>query len=230
MVTVKEYLQLKTRLSNLRCSEKTVKTKERAEYIKKNIADITEQIKIAETQEDVTTYLSLIKKKQRLQQTIGSRKYYNKDASQLEEQLDDILHQIDILKEVPLPKSNQVNTTHINSNELLDRLEQSITKIESTLSISDGKSNAYYIINLAWTSIIDSVQNPVIEFMKMSNFISVTESANMITWKYSYDTIEERAQVKSLQVCASHLLEIVKKMFSDSWKIDAEIFGKKQQY
>lgn len=231
MVTVKEYLQLKTRLTNLNCSAKTVKSKERAEAIQKTITEVSEQIKYAETQEDVTTYLALLKKKQRLQQTIGARKYYNKDVSQLESQLNDILHQIDILKEVPLPdlKPVQLNTPTNNSNELLDRLEQSVSKLESILSISSAESNDYYIINLAWTMVTDSIMDPVVEFMKMTNYISMNETANTISWKFAYDTIEEKAQAKSLQMCASHLLEVMKKAHSH-WQSDAEIFGKIQHY
>lgn len=248
MITVQEYIQLKAKLSNLKGSVKSIKSKARLLSTNNIIAEIQRQIDDAETQEDVVKYLTLADKKRKLQRYISNQKFNKKDTTRLESQLQEVNTEMDELKntkssksaEIPVrvstptltpisrPVATPAVTPAINiAPSAIEKLDNIIAKMEKLLPTpTDG---TYYIINLAWTSISDAIKSPVMEFLNMSSYISIEESPNMVVWKFHYDTIEEKTMVKSLQTCASHLLNIMKKTYSTD-QSDAEIFGKIQQY
>ena len=244
MITVQEYIQLKAKLSNLKGSVKSIKSKARLLTTNNIISEIQQQINNAETQEDVVKYLALADKKRKLQRYISNQKFNKKDTTRLEFQLQEVNTEMDELKntkssksaEIPVrvstptltPISRPVATPVANiTPSAIEKLDNIIAKMEKLLPTpTDG---TYYIINLAWTSISDAIKSPVMEFLNMSSYISIEESPNMVVWKFHYDTIEEKTTVKSLQTCASHLLNIMKKTYSTD-QSDAEIFGKIQQY
>lgn len=244
MITVQEYIQLKAKLSNLKGSVKSIKSKVRLLSTNNIIAEIQRQIDDAETQEDVVKYLALSDKKRKLQRYISNQKFNKKDTTRLESQLQEVNTEMDELKNTKTSKSVEtqarissptltpisrpVATPTINiTPSAIEKLDNIIAKMEKLLPTpTDG---TYYIINLAWTSISDAIKSPVMEFLNMSSYISIEESPNMVVWKFHYDTIEEKTMVKSLQTCASHLLNIMKKTYSTD-QSDAEIFGKIQQY
>ena len=248
MITVQEYIQLRAKLSNLKGSVKSIKSKARLLSTNNIIAEIQRQIDDAETQEDVVKYLALSDKKRKLQRYISNQKFNKKDTTRLESQLQEVNTEMDELKNVKTSKSVETQV-HISTPTLtpisrpvttpvvtpvtnitpsaIEKLDNIIAKMEKLLPTpTDG---TYYIINLAWTSISDAIKSPVMEFLNMSSYISIEESPNMVVWKFHYDTIEEKTMVKSLQTCASHLLNIMKKTYSTD-QSDAEIFGKIQQY
>lgn len=226
-MNVASYLNLKKKRNNVadrlrlarrlrrRANIDTPDEKEKA--FEQVLANYEKQIKEAENTDSVKEYLNLIKRKARLSQQKALNERRGKDIMKIIEQINELQNKIIIFEQVEPDEQVQKTTSRIP--------QQTPQPI-----IAQPKELVYYIINLAWTSITDSIQGPVAEFMKMSNHISVTESPNMITWKYPYDTIEEMAQVKALQMCASHLLEVVKKSVGDTWKSDAEVFGKIQKY
>ena len=248
MITVQEYIQLKAKLSNLKGSVKSIKSKARLLSTNNIISEIQRQIDDAETQEDVVKYLALSDKKRKLQRYISNQKFNKKDTTRLESQLQEVNTEMDELKNTKTSKSVEtqvristptltpisrpVATPVVNSAaniapSVIEKLDNIIAKMEKLLPTpTDG---TYYIINLAWTSISDAIKSPVTEFLNMSSYISIEESPNMVVWKFHYDTIEEKTMVKSLQTCASHLLNIMKKTYSTD-QSDAEIFGKIQQY
>lgn len=244
MITVQEYIQLKAKLSNLKGSVKSIKSKARLLSTNNIISEIQRQIDDAETQEDVVKYLALSDKKRKLQRYISNQKFNKKDTTRLESQLQEVNTEMDELKNVKISKSVEtqvyistptltpiskpVVTPTVNiTPSAIEKLDNIIAKMEKLLPTpTDG---TYYIINLAWTSISDAIKSPVTEFLNMSSYISIEESPNMVVWKFHYDTIEEKTMVKSLQTCASHLLNIMKKTYSTD-QSDAEIFGKIQQY
>lgn len=244
MITVQEYIQLKAKLSNLKGSVKSIKSKARLLSTNNIISEIQRQIDDAETQEDVVKYLTLADKKRKLQRYISNQKFNKKDTTRLESQLQEVNTEMDELKNTKSSKSIETQV-HISTPTLtpisrpvvtpvtniapsaIEKLDNIIAKMEKLLPTpTDG---TYYIINLAWTSISDAIKSPVMEFLNMSSYISIEESPNMVVWKFHYDTIEEKTMVKSLQTCASHLLNIMKKTYSTD-QSDAEIFGKIQQY
>lgn len=244
MITVQEYIQFKAKLSNLKGSVKSIKSKARLLSTNNIISEIQQQIDDAETQEDVVKYLALSDKKRKLQRYISNQKFNKKDTTRLESQLQEVNAEMDELKNAKSSKPVETQV-HISTPTLtpisrpvatpatniipsaIEKLDDIIAKMEKLLPTStDG---TYYIINLAWTSISDAIKSPVMEFLNMSSYISIEESPNMVVWKFHYDTIEEKTMVKSLQTCASHLLNIMKKTYSAD-QSDAEIFGKIQQY
>lgn len=244
MITVQEYIQLKAKLSNLKGSVKSIKSKARLLSTNNIISEIQRQIDDAEKQEDVVKYLALSDKKRKLQRYISNQKFNKKDTTRLESQLQEVNAEMDELKNVkpsksaetqvristptltPISKPVVTPATNITPSAI-EKLDNIIAKMEKLLPTpTDG---TYYIINLAWTSISDAIKSPVMEFLNMSTHISIEESPNMVVWKFHYDTIEEKTMVKSLQTCASHLLNVMKKTYSTD-QSDAEIFGKIQQY
>ena len=252
MITVQEYIQLKAKLSNLKGSVKSIKSKARLLSTNNIISEIQQQIDDAETQENVVKYLALSDKKRKLQRYISNQKFNKKDTTRLESQLQEVNAEMDELKNVKPSKSAETRvcvstptltpisrsvTTPVTTPaatpvtniapSVIEKLDNIIAKMEKLLPTpTDG---TYYIINLAWTSISDAIKSPVTEFLNMSSYISIEESPNMVVWKFHYDTIEEKTMVKSLQTCASHLLNVMKKTYSTD-RSDAEIFGKIQQY
>lgn len=244
MITVQEYIQLKAKLSNLKSSVKSIRSKARLLSTNNIISEIQRQVDDAETQEDVVKYLALSDKKRKLQRYISNQKFNKKDTTRLESQLQEVNTEMDELKNVKSSKPVEIQA-HVSTPTLtpisrpvatpvtnitpsaIEKLDDIIAKMEKLLPTpTDG---TYYIINLAWTSISDAIKSPVMEFLNMSSYISIEESPNMVVWKFHYDTIEEKTMVKSLQTCASHLLNIMKKTYSTD-QSDAEIFGKIQQY
>lgn len=240
-MTVPEYLQLKRKKTNLSTTIKGLKnpSPEKMTQIKTNLQKTIDAIAVAEkSDEDIINYKQILKRKIRLQRQISSWKKYKKDTSKLKEQLSSLSQRILEMESAQIPIHTTENIIPKTLTEkTVIRIPQdptpSFTTAQTRSHISVSLVNTktpptYYIINLAWTHITKEIQNPVKSFLNMSNYMSVSETPNTITWKYSYDTTEEKAQVKAMQTCSAHLLQVMKDILNDS--SDAEIFGKIQKY
>ena len=236
-MTVQEYLQLKRKKNNLLAS-KGLKdlSDEKKKSIETNLQNVTKAIEAAEKSDEIIIgYKQILNRKIRLQQQIGSWKYYKKDTSKLEEQLLSITSRISEIESTQIPKEYIIPKTSHEETTIKISQDQppmfTTTQTNSHISISSVNTKitpSYYIINLAWTRITKEIQEPVKLFLNMSNHMSINETPNTISWKYSYDTVEEKAQAKALQTCSSHLLQVMKNALNVS--SDAEIFGKIQKY
>ncbi len=206
---------------------------------KSQLNKVNETIQEAEKQDNIIHYLDLCKRKIRLQQTIGSWKYYKKDTSKMEEALSEVQQEIEQLEtqteriETPTvqkPVSTQIET----ADPVLEKLDEILSKL-NTPQLTQVSEPTYYIINLAWSKGQgNEIINAVRDFLNMTNYIesysemSDERDEHVISWKYTYDSLEEQATVKSIRMCASHLLDTLK-----TWRsgmTDAEIFHKVQKY
>lgn len=231
MITVYDYKRLKTKKINISTSIKSSPDKNSTKVItlQARLKEINQQIADAEKEQAIIEYLNILKRKTRLQKQIGSWKRHKKDPTKMEEQLESLLERITEM-ESPLTTNLPQSTT------------QQIVQVQKpTVTVNAPTESTYYIINLAGSKgISGQIVESVKQFLSMSNHIefnkfddTTSTSAGgrdsfMFTWKFSYDTVEEQAQVKALRICAVHLIDTLKSWSSD--ETDAEVFGKIQQY
>jgi protein subunit release factor A len=242
-ISVHDYNLLKDKkynlIQNIKYSD--AKSEKIAEY-KSQLNKVEEDIIKAEKQDNIAHYLDLCKRRIRLQQTIGSWKYYKKDTSKLEESLKVVQQEIEMLESVTYHHVSPVVTEPPQSqqsvNPILEKLGEKLGEILGKLDapqLTQTSEPTYYIINLAWSKGQgNEIINTVRDFLNMSNYIesysemSDERDEHVISWKYTYDSLEERATVKAIRMCAGHLLDTLK-----NWKpgvTDAEIFHKLQKY
>lgn len=239
-ISVYEYNFLKDKKYNLTQNIKysEAKPEKIAEY-KNQLSKVEAEIQEAEKQDNILHYLGLGKRRIRLLQTIGSWKYYKKDTSKLEETLKEVQQEINQLEtkteRIVTPTACVPASAPTGTKEpILEKLDEILNKIQSP-QLTQVSEPTYYIINLAWTKGQgNEIINAVRDFLNMSNYIeshsemSDERDEHIISWKYQYDTPEEQATVKSIRMCAGHLLDTLK-----TWKsgtTDAEIFHKVQKY
>jgi len=255
-ITVPEYNRLKDSKYNLTQNIKYSEAgPEKIAELKRKLNEVEKKIAEAEKEENIQHYLDLLRRKIRLQQTIGSWKYYKKDTTQMEVNLKKIMDEVAELESekthmvVPLggPLIGGAKPTSIrmdaeldhpdkqpNCRELVQQILKEIGFTKPEASVNQGSEPTYYIINLAWSKEENNVINAVRDFLNMSNYIeSYSEMSDerdeyVMTWKYAYDSIEEQASVKALRMCACHLLDVLKTWNPDV--TDAEVFGKAQKY
>lgn len=248
MISVFEYNKLKDTkynlIQNIKYSEAGP---EKVAELKKQLKQVEDDIVAAEKEETIIKYNDLIKRRIRLQQTIGSWKYYKKDTTKLEENLNLLIQEISAMEldhaATSKPAISQQKTTTLNTRNVDEMFKVILEKMgNSTPStqVTAGSEPTYYIINLAWSRTgTDESANCIIEavkdYLNMTNYTEASSDFSdergerMITWKYNYDTIEEQANVKALKMAAVHLLDILKTQWNPGLT-DAELFGKVQKY
>lgn len=245
-MTAYQYTKLKDRrvnvLQNIKSGSNVVKWQTELKCIDSTLEE-------AENDPEIQNYKDLIKRKSRLQQTLGSWKYHHKDTTKLEAQIEEITTTISLLMEgsqnqptepliivtpedraTPIPLQSETTPPDI-VNIIKDLFEKHLPP-QPTQKASQP---TYYIINLAWSKADsdDKVINMIRDFLNTSNWIdresnlSEDRGESMLVWKFNYDTIEEQAMVKAIKTCASHMIDTLKKW---SLTTDAEIFGRVQKF
>lgn len=240
-ISVYDYILLKVKKYNLTQNLKYADTKpEKINEHKAQLDEVEEAIREAEKQDNIVHYLNLCKRRIRLQQTIGSWKYYKKDTSKLEESLKSVQQEIEMLETVtyhdvsPVSSESPQQPTDSAKDQVAEKLDEILGKL-NTPQLTQVSEPTYYIINLAWSKGQgNEIINTVRDFLNMTNYIesysemSDERDEHVITWKYSYDSFEEQTTVKAIRMCAGHLLDTLK-----AWRsgiTDAEIFHKVQKY
>lgn len=217
---------------------------ERMVELKTQLQQVKQAIQDAEKTEPIIQYLDLLKRKARIRKTMGSWKRHGKDVSKFEESLAVLTKEIEEMEADPTPsvatKPTDLTLTQDLSipkelNDLLHKIAEQLDEKSSSAQVNAGSESTYYIINLAWSKDDGKgVVNMVRDFLSMSNYtetysdISDEREEHIITWKFTYDTIEEQANVKALKMAAVHMLDTLKTWHSGS--TDAEVFGKVQKY
>ena len=239
-ISVYDYNFLKDKKYNLTQNIKYSEAKpEKIEEYKSQLSKVDEDIQEAEKQDNIIHYLDLCKRRIRLQQTIGSWKYYKKDTSKLEETLSEVQQEIErletkteriVIPSVCVPASDPIGI----KDPVLEKLGEILGKLNAP-QLTQVSEPTYYIINLAWSKGQgNDIINAVRDFLNMTNYIesysemSDERDEHVISWKYAYDTLEEQTTVKAIRMCAGHLLDTLK-----TWRsgmTDAEIFHKVQKY
>lgn len=197
--TITEYLGLKRKLRELEKSLDIIPkdNKDLTDSCQKKIDNISKQINLIEKTSIIVDYKKLLSQKTNLIQRISGFRRYKKDTSVLEHQLQELLDKIDNLdKQTVKPREQIINTAQIN----------------------------YYIINLAWSNVDERILNILKEYLNRSTYINFEPCEHMMRWKFSYDSLEERSHVKSLLMASSHMLDVLKDLYSK--ESDIEIFGK----
>ena len=214
-MTAYQYIQLKNRrisiIHNIHSGSNTAKWKT-------ELKRIDNTLKEAEEDPEVQNYISLTKQKSKLQQTIGVWKRHHKDTTELESQMKAISDSIALLTTAPRESSSESTPTPQPGQKMIHHT-----------------SPTYYIINLAWSraDLNDKIINITRDFLNASNWIdresnlSEDRGESILTWKFSYDTVEEQATVKAIKMCASHMIDTLKKWSATT---DAEVFGKIQGF
>lgn len=219
MTTVYEYIRLKKRRVNMKTNIRSLpEDSKRFKLYKTKIVEIAEQLDELKHEENIAEYLRMCDRRANLKKQISCWKHYGKDASKLENQYEILNAKIISLEETDDPAKNISETETIN-----------VINASETVKLTPTPDPTYYIINLAWTRIPFDISTAIKEFLCMSSYMGIEETANTISWKFSYDTIEEQANVKSLRICACHLLDVLKKLCQTE-PTDAEIFGKIQKF
>ena len=238
-ISVYDYNLLKDKKYNLVQNIKYSEAKpEKINEYKSQLSKIEKDIQEAEKQDNITHYLDLCKRRIRLQQTIGSWKYYKKDVSKLEETLKSVQQEIETLESVIYhnvqPISSEPPQTQQSNTDIEKKLDEILNKIQAS-QLTQVSEPTYYIINLAWSKGQgNEIINAVRDYLNMTNYIesysemSDERDEHVFSWKYSYDSFEEQATAKAIRMCAGHLLDTLK-----TWRsgiTDAEIFHKVQKY
>ncbi len=211
MNIISEYKELKKRRVNLKASMSTVKTAERRKELENILVDI--ERKLCEMSDNITVrdYLSKQKKLCELKKKQGLYNYYKKDTVQLSSAIRELESELVLLEIGKIPIQQEPEHTEI---------------------VKESHSNTYYSINLAWSGNNRDVIDAVCGFLNKSSYAELQSDQSdqreehMITWKYFYESNEEKIISKDLYVCASHLLEVLKTVFPSN----AELFGKIQNY
>lgn len=229
-MTPYEYKEMKSRKANLYTSLKKISDKKSARYHSKaGILDkINKQIADAEKEDpEIIAYLNMLKKCSRLRQTLGSWRYHKKDTSAIEAELNELSQKILLLEAAP-------SCCPIVVTQQEQPIVQQTTKPEP--KVTQSPDPTYYIIKLAWSKGTpeDNVIKSVQEFLDMTEYVNTKKieasdrGEYVYEWSFYYDSTEEQIKVKSLRMCAMHLLNVLK-----TWApgvTDAEVFGKIQKY
>lgn len=237
-MTITEYKKLKQRLRKV---EKLPKN----EQIQNNLLELQQQVAAAEKIDIIykfnfySTQLTDIKK------LIGCWTYYKKDTTKLIEKQADIENKLSAImqqdsstvQQEPMKKSI-AQQTHAApqqtglEQEVLKMLKQIDSKVTKDSDVVTDPT--YYIINLAWSKEDGFIINTVRDFLNMTNHIhssrevEETRGETMMSWKFNYDTIEERSSVKTTLTAADHLLSVLRSRYPG--QTDAEVFGKMIKY
>lgn len=238
MSLVPEYIQLKHKYASTKTNIGGLRENSRLKASHENILrTLKEQINHLEQEDgDVKTYIHLKQRCASLKKKIAINKHYGHSVNSIEDQLNELLIQLqkyelldsdidkvtNTLETQETPKS--LSTNDKKSNKESNKESQKISKQK----IQIKQDPNYYIINLAWTNTDQKILDHMQRFLNESTYMKYEKSANMMTWKFFYDTTEERSLVKALQISSVHLLKIFKELFDPS--SDAEIFGKIQNY
>lgn len=205
---VVKYLDIKQRIKSLKTSIRNTRTREKFQSIYKELSDECETLNNLEKLKPVVEYKILRQRQVNLTKSIAIKKKYNIESSELQEELDQINNDMLIMT------GKSTNNTRTKK-----------TKKSTKKATSDPQS--YYMISLAWTIYNPNIISTVSSFLFRSSYLKYEKNDNMMIWKFGYDTDEEKSMVKSLQICAAHLLDVIKGAMGET---DAEIFGKPIDY
>ena len=237
-MTITEYKKLKQQLRKV---EKLPKN----EQIQNNLLELQQQVAAAEKIDIIykfnfyNTQLTDIKK------LIGCWTYYKKDTTKLIEKQADIENKLSAIMQQDSStvqqesmKKSVAQQTHAAPQQT--GLEQEVLKMLKQIDSKVTKDSAivsdptYYIINLAWSKEDGFIINTVRDFLNMTNHIHSSREVEeargetMMSWKFNYDTIEERSSVKTTLTAADHLLSVLRSRYPG--QTDAEVFGKMIKY
>lgn len=217
-----EYILLKKKRTNLlerisSCKNNPTKL----DALKALLETLNQEITEAEADTNIIKYLGLIDKKVALLKAIGMGRYYRKDVSEKEKELEQIQLTISIMEtgeqkqNTPQPPQNvpqiQINTGDSN--------------------LKGCNDHSYYIINLGWSNDEDNqIVNCIRDFLNRSQYHKAektndaSRNENIMSWHYPFDTMEEQTSVKTLRMAATHMLDVLKSWYPET--TDAEIFGR----
>lgn len=237
-MTIAEYKKLKQQLRKV---EKLPKD----EQIQNNLIELKQQVAAAEKIDIIykfnlySTQLTDIKKQ------IGCWTYYKKDTTKLIEKQSDIENKLSAI----MQQDSSTTQQHPMEKPVVQQipaapqqtgLEQEVLKILKQIDSKVTQDNTtaadptYYIINLAWSKEDGFIINTVRDFLNMTNHIhssreiEETRGETMMSWKFNYDTIEEKSSVKATLTAADHLLSVLRSRYPG--QTDAEVFGKMIKY
>ncbi len=226
MSFISEYLDLKKQYKSLYHNVMVLPdgSKRKAVYTAR-LEETDNSISVLEENEDVKKYHQLKKQIEYLKRKIWSKKRNNQNVESLESDLSKLKSQLlaceegaeTTLASIPTPPTRKKKNKPTKSTKKTE-----ITNIQTKPEV------CYYIINLAWSNTDQKILDYTRDFLNESTYIQYHESANMMSWKFVYDTLEEKSLVKALQISAVHLLKIIKELLDKN--SDAEIFGKIQNY
>ena len=236
MSLVSEYIQLKHKYSNIKTNIGGLRENSSLRTSHENkLKTLKEQINHLEQEdENVKTYIHLKQRCVSLKKKIAINKYYGHTVTSIEDQLNELLIQLqkyehqDSCEKLDRDSQKTYRRDNQDSDKNFNKESSKEPQKISKQKIQIKQDPNYYIINLAWTNTDQKILDHMQRFLNESTYMKYEESANMMTWKFFYDTVEERSLVKSLQISSVHLLKIFKELFDPN--SDAEIFGKIQNY
>lgn len=248
MSFVSEYIQLKHKYTSIKTNIGGLREKSLLRISHENrLKTLKEQISHLEQEdEDVKTYIHLKQRCASLKKKIAINRYYGHSVTSIEGQLKESLDQLQKYEQQEsdeklnddLQKITNYDDRTIENLKNHQTTDKSLTKTNKNPNKESQKipkqkiqikqDPSYYIINLAWTNTDQKILDNIRRFLDKSTYMKYEESANMMTWKFFYDTIEEQSLVKALQISSVHLLQVFKELFDQH--SDAEIFGKIQNY
>lgn len=223
-MTIREYINLKKQYSSVK--HKLGKLDDHSihytSYVNKfyELQEILEDVE--QNDSEISEYVKLKKLISDLKRKIGPLKYWGKDSSTEEAQLAEAQEKFNKYETAAKKHTDVQTKTYLPSYEIKD--SDDVTVSEPGL---DNKL-IYYNINLAWSKEERKIIDCIKDFIDKSNYIKFDSSPNTMTWKFAYDTAEEKATVKALLVAASHMIDTLVGVFGAD--TDVEIFGKIQNY
>lgn len=165
----------------------------------------------AEADANISRYLFLLNKKTTLSKAVSVGKYYNKDVSEKEKELQYVLSTLSKIENEDLTQNNTRNTSDSN--------------------LKGCNDHSYYIINLGWSNDEENqIVNCIRDFLNRSQYhktektTDASRKENIMSWHYPFDTLEEQTVVKTLRMATTHMLDVLKSWYPET--TDAEIFGK----
>ena len=212
-MSIAEYINVKKKYYGLKINIRAY-SEEAAKKASKKLLDYKSFMDAAEETDDVKHYLSLRKKRTALRRRVSSPKCTSSDKQSL----------YDIEQEIYKLESPCVTPPPTPP------LNPSISSSNNTNIVDHSNNPVYYIISLAWSGDSNMVTDCVMKFLCSTNYIEKNmthydqTSENILNIKYSYDTTEEIAVVKSLLIAGSHIISAF------NTDTNVEVYGKIQKY
>jgi len=213
---IQDYLKYKKRVTTIKTSIRIATKRNGLESVRKfteEMEGLNKKIAVLEDDPNIKKYISLKNQLGRLQTTKALHERHNKDVTKLTQTIGEIEEEM----------SQMLGDTQLMAKQEVKPVAEIITSIKKP---TIQASISYYSINLAWSNKNDQVLKMVSGFLNRSNYMKFEQNPHMMIWQFAYNTTEEIAMVKSIQICAVHLLDILK----EDIETDAEIFGKLQTH
>jgi hypothetical protein len=221
-MNLSEYNLLKKKRTNLLKKIRSCKNNPtKLAAFKDLLETLNQEITEAEADANIAVYIDLLNKKVTLLKAIGVGRYYHKDVSEKEKELEQVVWSINKMES----RDDKQNASQPPQNT------PQVTQNTTTSNLNRCNDHSYYIINLGWSNDEENqIVNCIRDFLNRSQYHKVDKTTdasrkeNIMSWHYPFDTLEEQTVVKTLRMAATHMLDVLKSWYPET--TDAEIFGK----